>query len=600
MKQRPIMYALAAIAAVIAVVFLVPRLRGANAAEKTQYKIAKVERATVKKTVSATGTLQPWTVVDIKSKAGGRVDKLLVDEGSEVKKGQVLARIDPTDTQLAYSQAKADIESADARIEQNGASFQLQVRQSQIAIQNARAQLASAKASYAAAAARVRTAQDNANAQPRLTSTSVQQAQANYQSAREQREQLNSSQLQETAAAQAAVDQAEANFENANANLTRQQSLLGKGFVSQSVVDQASASAKVAQAQLNSARERLRTLAAEQRSTRNGADARVAQARAQVDNARSQIDVRSRQNAVLEAKAALQQAKAQVATVSSTLDQAIANQRNNEIRRLDITSAQATRARAAASLTNAKTTLDQTTVRAPSDGVVLKKYVEEGTIITSGLSLSSTGTSILQMGDTSKMYVNVAVDETDIANVDEGQKVDVTIEAYPGIPFEGKVTRVNPQAQVEQNVTTVTVRVEIDNSSPTFRLLKPAMNATCEFIISQKDDALAVPNEAIKQDDQGGSYVEVAVGGKPAPPDKETGTPADADMLVDVKPKKQTVEVGVEGNESTEVKTGLKEGDTIVAQTIEPAPPTTGGGGSPFAGGGGRPGGGFGGGGGRR
>jgi HlyD family secretion protein len=308
--------------------------------------------------------------------------------------------------------------------------------------------------------------------------------------------------------------------------------------------------------------------------------------------------VRSRQNAVLEAKAALQQAKAQVATVSSTLDQAIANQRNNEIRRLDITSAQATRARAAASLTNAKTTLDQTTVRAPSDGVVLKKYVEEGTIITSGLSLSSTGTSILQMGDTSKMYVNVAVDETDIANVDEGQKVDVTIEAYPGIPFEGKVTRVNPQAQVEQNVTTVTVRVEIDNSSPTFRLLKPAMNATCEFIIAQKDDALAVPNEAIKQDDQGGSYVEVAVGGKPAPPDKETGTPADADTLVDVKPKKQTIEVGVEGNESTEVKTGLKEGDTIVAQTIEPAPPTTGGGGgSPFAGGG-RPGGGFGGGGG--
>ncbi len=600
MKQRPIIYSIAALAAVVAAVFFVTRLRGADAGEKTQYKIAKVERATVKKTVSATGTLQPWTVVDIKSKAGGRVDKLLVDEGSEVKKGQVLANIDPTDTRLAYDQARADIESANARIDQNGATFQLQVRQSQIAIQNAKAQLASAMASKSAAAARVQTARDNANAQPRLTSTAVQQAQANYQSAIEQREQLDASQPQDTAVAKAAVDQAEANFENANASLTRQQSLLGKGFVSQSVVDQASASTKVAQAQLNSARERLRTLAAEQRSARNGADARVAQAKAQRDNARSQIDVRSRQNAVLEAKAALQQAEAQVATVRSTLDQAIANQRNNEIRRFDITSARATMARAAASMTNAQKTLDQTTVRAPNDGVVLQKYVEEGTIITSGLSLSSTGTSILQIGDTSKMYVNVAVDETDIANVDEGQKVDVTVEAYPGIPFEGKVTRINPQAKVEQNVTTVTVRVEIDNSSPTFRLLKPAMNATCEFIIDQKEDAIAVPNEAIKQDDQGGSYVEIAVGGKPAPPDKETGTPADADTLVDVKPKKQTVEIGVEGNESTEVKKGLKEGDTIVAQTIEPVAATPAAGGSPFAGGGNRPGGGFGGGGGAR
>lgn len=602
MKHRPLIYTLAALAAVIGAVFFAGRLRGADAAEKTQYKVAKVERGTVKKTVSATGTLQPWTVVDIKSKAGGRVDRLLVDVGSEVKKGQVLARIDPTDTLLTYSQAKADIDSAQARVAQNNSTYQLQVQQSRIAIRNAQSQLASAVASKRAAQARVKTALDNANAQPRLTSATVSQARANYNSAVEQRRQLDATQPQDKAQAQAAVDQAQANFENETADLNRQRSLLGKGFVSQSVVDQAQAGARVAEAQLSSARARLRTLADEQKAARAAADARTAQARAALDNARSQIDVQSRQNAVSEARAALQQAEAQVATARATLDQAVANQANNQIRRFDITTAQASTARSEASLLNAKTTLDQTTVRSPNEGIVLQKYVEQGTIITSGLSFNSVGTSIFQIGDTTRMYVNVSVDETDIASVDEGQKVDVTIEAYPGIPFEGKVTRVDPQAKVEQNVTTVNVRVEIDNSSPTFRLLKPNMNATCEFIVDQKDEALSVPTDAVKQDDQGNSYVEIAQGGKPAPADAKTGTPADPDALVDVKVKRQTVEVGVTGNETVEIKSGLKEGDPVVTQTIEPAPPTTGGGGggSPFAGGGGRPGGGFGGGGGGR
>jgi HlyD family secretion protein len=195
------------------------------------------------------------------------------------------------------------------------------------------------------------------------------------------------------------------------------------------------------------------------------------------------------------------------------------------------------------------------------------------------------------------MYINVAVDETDIANVDDGQAVEVNIEAYPGIPFEGKVARVDPQAKVEQNVTTVNVRVEIDNSSPTYRLLKPGMNATCEFIIDQKNDVIAVPTEAVRSDEQG-SFVEIGSGGKPAPGDPKSGTPPDPEALIDVKLKRQPVEVGLEGNESVEITSGLNEGDKVVTQTIEPAAPTAGG--SPFGGGGGPGGGrgGFGGGGG--
>ena len=61
------------------------RMRAANAADNTQYKVAAAALGAVKKTVSATGTLQPWSTVDIKSKAGGRVNALLVDVGSPVQ-----------------------------------------------------------------------------------------------------------------------------------------------------------------------------------------------------------------------------------------------------------------------------------------------------------------------------------------------------------------------------------------------------------------------------------------------------------------------------------------------------------------------------------
>jgi len=178
------------------------------------------------------------------------------------------------------------------------------------------------------------------------------------------------------------------------------------------------------------------------------------------------------------------------------------------------------------------------------------------------------------------MYVDVTVDETDIASVDEGQDVEVTIEAYPGIPFQGKVSRVDPQAVVEQNVTTIHVRVEIDNTDASYRLLKPGMNATCEFVSQKKEDVVMVPNEAVRTDDRG-QFVEVALNkGKPAPPDPKTGAPADPSLLVDVKVKRVPVKVGLEGNEYTEIISGVKPGERVVVQKIEPAPEQAG---SPFA-----------------
>lgn len=586
------------------------KLQAASPTEKTQYKLAKAEMGMVKKTVSATGTLQPWKVVDIKSKAGGKIERLgdsrkntHVDVGSIVKRGDVIAEIDPTDTRLSYDQANADISSADARIQSSKLTYELQQQQSRLAVETARTAVKSAQAALESAEARLATAKHQMDAQPSLTSATVQSAQANYENSQRQLDELRSATLpQERASAQSALDEAKANLKNAEANLSRQQKLLDKGFVSQQLVDQALASRDVVKAQVDSAQRKMSTIDMEHKANLAAMVARVGQAKAQLESAKAgQVDVDIRKSSYNEALASRNQAAKAVESARTGLKLAEENVRNNEIRQTDILSAKAQLMRAQASFTNAKTTLDQTRVEAPSDGIILKKYVDEGTIISSALSFAAAGNSIVQLGDITRMYVDVTVDETDIANVEDKQAVDVTVEAYPNSPIEGKVIRIDPQTEVIQNVTMVHVRVEIDNAAMVYQLLKPGMNATCEFVINKKDEVLTVPNEAMRSDDNG-RYVEIAQGGMPYKAPEDKGEP-DPNTKVDVKIKKVPVQVGLEGNDSTEITSGLKPGDVVITSKVEPVAKQAG---SPFSqqrmgGFGGRgSGGGGGGGGGRR
>lgn len=569
--------------------YVVKGLRANASTDQKQYRIAAIERGTVKKTVTATGILKAWTTVDIKSRAGGRVERLPVEDGTIVRKGDLIAEIDPSDTLLSLNTAKADVTSNDARIDQTEKELQLQEQQTVVSIQTAEAGLKASQASAAAAKARYESARNQSQAQNDLTEASVENARATLAAAKERLIQMEkATQPQSRAAVQAAVDQAKANLKNADLQLNRQKALLDKGFVAASTVDQAQATYDVAKATLASAQERSNTIQPEQETDLRAQRAQVRQTEAALKSAEAnRVDITLRQQSAAAALADYQRALADVKQSEARLKQAKAEKINNTIRRSQIAQARAQRARSEASLSNAQVQYQDTRVTAPSDGIILKKYIEPGTMISSGMSFNSTGVSIVQMGDISRMYVDVQVDETDVANVDLDQKVDITFDAYATTPFEGKVIKVDPQAVVEQNVTTIHVRVEVDNSSNMYRLLKPGMNATCDFIVERKEDVVVVPNEAIKTDEEGNKYIEAPVGGKVAPLEKdaEPGTKPDPDLLIEVKPDRKSIQIGIEGNDGTEVLEGLNEGDKVITQVIEPAPPTPG---SPFGGGGGR------------
>lgn len=162
-----------------------------------------------------------------------------------------------------------------------------------------------------------------------------------------------------------------------------------------------------------------------------------------------------------------------------------------------------------------KQQLGYATVRSPIDGNISTLISGKdaasndiitriGTIVQSGTSSVSGGTTVMTVSDHSRMFVYANIPESDIGKIDDpqlnpgkpGQKVEITADAYsdPKEVFEGRVVRVADQGTVNTNVVNFEVRIEVD--SPNKQLLKPKMTANVEIIIAEKNDVLLIPMAA--------------------------------------------------------------------------------------------------------
>ncbi|MFN8220283.1 MAG: efflux RND transporter periplasmic adaptor subunit [Fimbriimonadales bacterium] len=523
--------------ALVGIVAWFTLFRNKEEALDVEYRYSKVERGELVRSISATGQLVALTTVDVKSKAGGKVVQLLVEEGTVVKKGQTIAIIDPSDTEASYRQAEADLTSAEARAAQAKVNYDLQVATSQTSV-------ADAESALAAARARLARTEMETKRQPDLTRSALQSAQASFDSATEnQRKALEVTIPQARRDSAVSLRSAKTAADVAKADLERQTDLLAKGYVSQSTVDRARQTYDNAMANYENAQQRAATLEQELRATERAAQFAVDQARASL----AQAKANSSQDAI--AQRNLEEAKQTVRQAEIALQRAKDNVLTNDARMNDVVASKASTVRSRVTLDNAKVQLDSTTVVAPRDGVVTLKYLEEGTIIPPGTSTFAQGTSLVQISDVTKMYVECAVDEADIGSVQVGQKVRIVTEAYPSEKFEGKVVRVNPAAQTAQNVTAVKVRVEVSQPADSKVRLMPGLNATCEFITLSKPNVVLVPGQAIQRD---GAKSTVKIKSK----DPQ-------------KPEIREVKVGESGNNGTEVLSGLNEGEEVVTAEID-------------------------------
>lgn len=147
---------------------------------------------------------------------------------------------------------------------------------------------------------------------------------------------------------------------------------------------------------------------------------------------------------------------------------------------------------AAAALEAAELDLTYTVIRSPVDGTVISRQVEVGQRLSASFSIP---TLFLIAEDLTQMQVDAAVSESDIGGMSIGKEATFTVDAYPGVQFQGRVRQVRNAPVSVQNVVTYDVVIGVENKD---LRLKPGMTANVAIIVAQKDDALKVPNAALR------------------------------------------------------------------------------------------------------
>ena len=343
-------------------------------ASSQEYITAKVDRGAIRNTVAATGTLQAVTTVPVGSQVSGTISELFADFNTVVKKGQVVAQLDPR----VY---EAQVDSQRANLEQ------------------ARASLADAEARVLAAEAAIETQR-----------AGVSGANANLAALKAQRD-------------------------DAQSLLRRQESLAKDGVIP------------------------VRDLEAS-RTSYNAAEARYNQAAAQLDQARVS-ERTSATSGLAQAKAQVKQARAQIQQIEVTLKMAQVN-------------------------------LSYTTISSPIDGVVVARSVDKGQTVAASLQAPTLFTIA---NDLTQMQVIANIDQADIGVINQSNRVSFTVDAYPGHNFGGTINQIRLSPQNVQNV--VTYNVVIDVRNPDLKL-KPGMTANLTMTIAERQNALKIPNAALR------------------------------------------------------------------------------------------------------
>lgn len=344
-----------------------------SAANDPPWRSVALDRGQISASVRATGTLTPTTTVVVGSMLSGQVVEILADYNSQVKAGQVLARLNADQIRTRRDAAAAELAQAKA---------DLTVK---------RAQLERAKAT-------------------RLKADST---------------------LKDLGAQR---DRTSAQLADARRSFDRVNELFQRGAGSQQTLDSARTQVEIQTASLASGEAQIATATTELK----GLDADIQLAEGNVQGGEALIQTR-------------------------------------EARLKDI-----------------GIDLERTEIRSPVDGVVVQRQVDLGQTVAASLSAPV----LFQVAqDLREIDIYANIDEADVGRLKPGQPVSFTVNAYPARTFEGRVHMVRLGAQTIQNVVTYTGVVRVENRD---RALLPGMTANLQVVTENRDDALRVPNAALR------------------------------------------------------------------------------------------------------
>jgi HlyD family secretion protein len=204
-------------------------------------------------------------------------------------------------------------------------------------------------------------------------------------------------------------------------------------------------------------------------------------------------------------------------------------------------------------LSDAKEKFAECSVYAPFGGIIAEVNVKKGDSVSTGTALATLITS--------EKIAEISLNEVDAANVKVGQKVTLIFDALSEVSISGKVLEVDSIGTASQGVVSYGVKISFDTQD---ERVKPGMSVTADIITDIKQDVLVLPNSAIKS--QGNSkYVEFVEASDDI---KQKLLASVSAISLPSSPKQQSIETGISNDTSTEIVSGLNEGDVVVTSTV--------------------------------
>ena len=280
---------------------------------------------------------------------------------------------------------------------------------------------------------------------------------------------------------------------------------------------------------------------------------------AELDRTNLQSELVSAQSNLQNAQSNLNYQKSNYERYKALFDKGLVSANDFENARLTYEQAQAQVRVQQQSVQKAHTNLGYATITAPIDGVVLSKEVEEGQTVASAMT---TPTLFIIAQDLTNMRVIADVDEADIGEVKEGQRVTFTVDAFPDDIFNGEVTQVRQEATTESNVVTYEVVISAPNQD---LKLKPGLTANVTIFNLERNQVLTIPAKALR-----------------FTPNKNLLT--EGEEIIDCDGKNKIwvregqnfkaipVNIGITNGNVTEIVSGIKAGQEMITEISVSAP----------------------------
>lgn len=213
---------------------------------------------------------------------------------------------------------------------------------------------------------------------------------------------------------------------------------------------------------------------------------------AELDKTNLMSELNSAKSNLAGAKSDLDYQRANYKRIKALYDKELVSGNEYDTALLSLRQAESTYAQRKEAVSKAQTNLGYAIITSPIDGIIISKAVEEGQTVAASYS---TPTLFTIAQDLTDMRVIADVDEADIGEVEVGQRVSFTVDAYPGETFEGQVTQVRLEATTESNVVTYEVVISASNKD---LKLKPGLTVNVTIFTLERNNIVSVPTKALR------------------------------------------------------------------------------------------------------